>query len=244
MSPWAEPEIAEDVSKLNGHYHLQMLSLMILESKPKDLLAAVKILAGSTVEIAAASVGDGSLVQVVQKMEEDSKASGSLLEVAGTEIQEELEELMFIEAAVEEVTAAATEEEMKSAEAATEEDEQEAPPAAEEAATLAATVKLTPDAEDQVTGADPDMDSWDIPPADPAPEEATHEEAAKDEETGAEKVTPAEEAASVEDAALSEEATKNEGSAGSGAAPPAPLCHGVGEMASPAAQGEQLRVTQ
>lgn len=96
---------------------------------------------------------------VVQKMEEDSKASGSLLEVAGTEIQEELEELMFIEAAVEEVTAAATEEEMKSAEAATEEDEQEAPPAAEEAATLAATVKLTPDAEDQVTGADPDMDS-------------------------------------------------------------------------------------
>lgn len=179
---------------------------------------------------------------VVQKMEEDSKASGSLLEVAGTEIQEELEELMFIEAAVEEVTAAATEEEMKSAE--TEEDEQEAPPAAEEAATLAATVKLTPDAEDQVTGADPDMDSWDTPPADPAPEEATHEEAAKDEETGAETVTPAEEAASVEDAALSEEATKDEGSAGSAAAPPAPLCHGVGEMAPPAAQGEQLRVTQ
>lgn len=72
-------------------------------------------------------------------MEEDSKASDSLLEVAGTEIQEAPEEVMVKEAA-KGVTAAANGEEMKSAE----EEEQEAP---------------SPDAEDQIIGADPDMDS-------------------------------------------------------------------------------------
>lgn len=157
------------------------------------MLAAVTTLAGSTVEVAAASVGDGGLVKAVQEVEEDSKASDSLQEVAGTEIQEEPEEVMVKEAA-EGGTAAANQEEMKPAE----EEEQEAPPPAE-------------DAEGQVTGADPHMDSSEVPAVDPAPEEATREEAATDEEAvGAEEATQAEEPTPAEEAARTEEATKDE----------------------------------
>lgn len=226
------------------------------------MLAAVTTLARSTVEVAAASVGDGGSVKAVQEVEEDSKASDSLQEVAGTEIQEELEEVMVKEAA-EGGTAAANQEEMKPAE----EEEQEAPPPAE-------------DAEDQVTGADPHMDSSEVPAVDPAPEEATREEAATDEEAvGAEKATQAEEPTPAEEAARTEEATKDEDATeeeetmvneeaapaeesilneeaesqrsdledvpaadpeGSSAAPPTRLHHSFGEMAPPAAQREQL----
>lgn len=210
------------------------------------MLAAVTTLAGSTVEVAAASLGDGGLVKVVQEVEEDSKASDSLQEVAGTEIQEELEEVMVKEAA-EGGTAAANQEEMKPAE----EEEQEAPPSAE-------------DAEDQVTGADPHMDSSDVPAVDPAPEEATHEEAAADEEaaitgeatkdedtTEEEETMVNEEAAPAEESILNEEAESQRSDLedvpaadpeGSSAAPPTCLHHSFGEMASLAAQGEQLFV--
>lgn len=69
---------------------------------------------------------------------------------------------------------AAANEEMKSAE------EEEL----QETTTSAAAVKPSPD---------PDTGSSNIPPVDPAPEEAMHGEATTDEETGAEKETPAEE---------------------------------------------------
>lgn len=178
---------------------VQILSLFISESIP-DLLAAVKILAGSTVEIAAASVGDGSLVKAVQKIEEDSKACDSFLELTGTEIQEALEEVMVKEAA-----AAVNKEELRSAEGNAGEEEQD------EIATSAPTVKPNTDAEDQVTGGDSEMESSDIPSVDPADEATSHEEAATDKETVvAEKATQAEEPPPTEEAIRAQEAVLDE----------------------------------
>nr|XP_046259380.1 brain acid soluble protein 1-like [Scatophagus argus] len=76
---------------LSQHF---LSSLCSSESIP-DLLTAVKILAGSTVEIAAASVGETSLVKAVQKVEEDGKGLDFTLEVVEPEI---------LEATTEEVT--------------------------------------------------------------------------------------------------------------------------------------------
>lgn len=101
------------------------LSLCPSESMP-DLLTAVKILAGSTVEIAAASVGERSLLKAVRKIEEDGKGLDSLLEVVEPEILEAITEAVVKEAA-EEGTVVVNEEELKSAEA-----DAEAPAAEEE----------------------------------------------------------------------------------------------------------------
>ncbi|KAM9818782.1 uncharacterized protein mgarpb isoform 1-T1 [Syngnathus typhle] len=59
-----------------------------------DLLTAVKILAGSTVEIAAASVGESSLVRAVRHIEDDGKGLASVLEVLQPEDLEETKDLM------------------------------------------------------------------------------------------------------------------------------------------------------
>ncbi|XP_049576812.1 fibrous sheath CABYR-binding protein isoform X2 [Syngnathus scovelli] len=59
-----------------------------------DLLTAVKILAGSTVEIAAASVGESSLVRAVRHIEDDGKGLDSVLEVLQSENLEETKDLM------------------------------------------------------------------------------------------------------------------------------------------------------
>ncbi|XP_029019423.1 fibrous sheath CABYR-binding protein isoform X2 [Betta splendens] len=77
-----------------------------------DLLTAVKVLSGSTVEIAAASVGEKSLVNAVQQIQEDREALNSSEEVVKPEILEAPAE-SFAETA-----AAVDEEEAESAEAA------------------------------------------------------------------------------------------------------------------------------
>lgn len=77
-----------------------------------DVLTAVKILAGSTVEIAAASVGEKSLVNAVQQIQENGKVLDSAVEVVQPEI---LEATADVEA--EKATVVMNEGELKSAEA-------------------------------------------------------------------------------------------------------------------------------
>lgn len=162
---------------------------LIPESKG-DLMAAVKLLAGSTVEIAAASVGDRSLVNAVRTTEKESKGSSSLLEVR--EIQQKLGEVMGNEDGDEEAAAA---NKKKS------EEEQEAAPPPEETATAA----ITTDAEPQVTGGAPDTDpSSDISPLDPAPAEKTMSDESA---PPSEEPTTTLEATTPEEAALAEETT-------------------------------------
>lgn len=67
-----------------------------------DLLTSVKLLASPTVEIAAASVGERSLVDVVRQIEEEGKSTDSTVDVAGPEIQEAPVEAVADEAAIEE----------------------------------------------------------------------------------------------------------------------------------------------
>lgn len=77
-----------------------------------DLLAAVKILAGSTVEIAAASISEKSLVNAVQQIQEDGKGLDSMVEVVQPQILEATTDLV-----AETATVVVNEEEPKSAEA-------------------------------------------------------------------------------------------------------------------------------
>lgn len=106
------------------------LSLCPSESIP-DLLTAVKILAGSTVEIAAASVGERSLLKAVRKMEEDGKGLDSSLEVVEPEILEAITETV-VEEAAEEGPVLVYEEKLKSAEAPAAEEETSTPAPEEE----------------------------------------------------------------------------------------------------------------
>lgn len=78
-----------------------LLPVMCLSGSVPDLLSAVKLLAGSTVEIAAASVGERSLVKVVRQIEEDGKSIDSTLEAVEPEILESPTEAGADEAAVE-----------------------------------------------------------------------------------------------------------------------------------------------
>lgn len=64
-----------------------------------DLLTSVKLLAGPTVEIAAASVGERSLVDVVRQIEEEGKGPDLTVDVDEPEIREETQAL--VEAPVE-----------------------------------------------------------------------------------------------------------------------------------------------
>ncbi|XP_051939287.1 fibrous sheath CABYR-binding protein isoform X1 [Hippocampus zosterae] len=68
-----------------------------------DLLTAVKILSGSTVEIAAASVGESSLVRAARQIEDDGKRLDSVLEVIQTEALEGTIDLAAEEASLETV---------------------------------------------------------------------------------------------------------------------------------------------
>eukprot|EP00066_Takifugu_rubripes_P021469 XP_011610735.1 PREDICTED: skin secretory protein xP2-like isoform X1 [Takifugu rubripes] len=209
-----------------------------------DLMAAVKLLAGSTVEIAAASVGDGSLVNVIRTTEQDSKGPSSLLE----EIQPKLEEVTGNEDG-DGGAAAANEQELKPAE---EEEQESAPPPQETA---------TDDAEPQGTGGAPDTDpSSDISPLDPAPAEKTmSDESPTPSEEALEATTPEEAALPEETMVTAPERSVEQGedvsSAETSAEPevlPAedpkctseppetpPLCHSVEETVPPAAQGEE-----
>lgn len=68
-----------------------------------DLLTAVKILAGSTVEIAAASVGESSLVRAARQIEDDGKRLDSVLEVIQTEALDGTKDLAAKESSLETV---------------------------------------------------------------------------------------------------------------------------------------------
>nr|XP_033479657.1 dextranase-like [Epinephelus lanceolatus] len=85
------------------------------ESLP-DLVTAVKILTGSTVEIAAASVGETTLVKAVQKIEDDGKGLDFTLEVVEPEVLEVTTEVGAKEAAGDEAADEVNEEGLKSAE--------------------------------------------------------------------------------------------------------------------------------
>lgn len=100
-----------------------------------DLLTSVKLLASPTVEIAAASVGERSLVDVVRQIEEEGKSTDSTVDVAGPEIQEAPVEAVADEAAVEEA-AEENKEEMKVSEGDPEDAEA---PAAEEETPVSST---------------------------------------------------------------------------------------------------------
>ncbi|XP_031723072.1 uncharacterized protein LOC116394250 isoform X2 [Anarrhichthys ocellatus] len=180
-----------------------------------DLLTAVKILGGSPVEIAAASVGETSLVKAVRKMEEDGKSLDLTLEVVEPEVLEATPEVLAKEEAEEGTLV--TEEELQSAEADAEspaaeelvKEETPAPVAAaaeeEEAISLSeepATSTLTVEEVGEVESEDQAA----VPAA--APEEAVSSTDTSPEDAApAEEATPAEEAITAAEAAPVDETT-------------------------------------
>lgn len=98
------------------------------ESIP-DLLASVKLLAAPTVDIAAASVGERSLADVVRQMEEEEerKNSDSTLTVDGLEIQAETQVPVESPVAADPAVAGTAEETKVSEEAKAPDDEEEMP---------------------------------------------------------------------------------------------------------------------
>lgn len=187
------------------------------ESLP-DMLTAVKVLTGSTVEIAAASVCETSLVKAVRKIEGDGKGLDSTLEVGEPEVQEATAEVVAKEAA-EEATVV-NEEEVTSAEAGADAEDTEAPgpedlikeetsssvvaeeeaaaPRSEEPATSAPIVEVVGEVEAE--------DQAPVPGA--APEDET--EASLEDAAPAEEATPAEEDATSAEAAPVDETSPDE----------------------------------
>lgn len=183
-----------------------------------DVLTAVKILAGSTVEIAAASVGEKSLVNAVQHIQENGKELDSTVEVIRAEILEAAADLVS-----EETSVAVNEEDLKSAEAdAADEaadakdseeliaEETSAPAVAEEeeAATSSPEEASARNAE-EVETEDRAAPKDDISPTEASPEDAspTEEadtstaEASADDDTSPGEMTPAAETSAEEAAA-------------------------------------------
>ncbi|KAG7214494.1 hypothetical protein INR49_023006 [Caranx melampygus] len=173
------------------------------ESMP-DLLTAVKILAGSTVEIAAASVGETSLVEAVRQIEEEVKGLDSTLEVAEAEVLEVAAEVIDKEAA-EEAAVVLNEEEVKSEEAGAVEEVADAEvvevPADEEVATDETS---TPAGKVEEAEASPPEEATASTPTAEEVGEATAEDQAPDSLTEAspegrvEEVTPSEETTTAE----------------------------------------------
>ncbi|XP_057700757.1 neurofilament medium polypeptide [Corythoichthys intestinalis] len=97
----AEPAAVEEAPTVLAEAAPTSVEIITMEATPTeapasseaatDLLTAVKILAGAT-EIAAASVGESSLVRAVRHIEEDGKALDSVLEVLESEVLERTEE--------------------------------------------------------------------------------------------------------------------------------------------------------
>nr|XP_019939368.1 PREDICTED: skin secretory protein xP2-like [Paralichthys olivaceus] len=159
-----------------------------------DLLTAVKILAGSTVDIAAASVGETSLVKSVRQIEEDGKDLEPTLEVV-----EVTTEVVSKEAA-EEAAEVVIVEELKSAEAGAHEEVAEAPSAEEgmtEETPAPAEEEATasPPGEGEVSGHAVEVgevsDEDEVPGPEAAPEEAVSSTGASPEVT-AEDISPTE----------------------------------------------------
>ncbi|CAJ1052946.1 fibrous sheath CABYR-binding protein-like [Xyrichtys novacula] len=166
-------------------------SFCLLESTP-ELLSAVQVSAGSTVEIAAASVGDTSLVEVVHVIKEDENG---LSFTAVTEILEESTEMEAKEALEE--TAAESEEVLETGEAVV---KIEAPAEEKVAVKTSAPAALE---EEQEVAASPDESLLQT-------EEKVEDVGTEDQAlvTGAappEEATPAEEASTAADAASPDE---------------------------------------
>ncbi|KAM7393667.1 hypothetical protein PAMP_020522 [Pampus punctatissimus] len=172
-----------------------------------DLLTAVQILADSTVEIAAASVGETSLVKAVRQIEEDGKSLDSTPEASTDVKAEEGSE----EAAV------VNEEEQKSAEVPTVEEvadtedagnpavevvikEETSAPAASQEEEEEAVASLT---EEPATSAPTVEEVGEVQAEDQAPEEAVSStEASPEDAAPAEEVTTTAEDAPVEEETL------------------------------------------
>ncbi|XP_030586369.1 fibrous sheath CABYR-binding protein isoform X2 [Archocentrus centrarchus] len=162
------------------------------ESVP-DLFAAVKILASSTTDIAAASVGENSLVEAVRQIEGEGKGH----EVLEAEALEALAKEASEGAAVVE-----GEEELKS-----EEDEEGA--GAEDAQIPAAEEVVRAGEEEAAVGSHPQETTSSTPTVD----EPEAEDAAPEEAISPEDAAPAEDAISSEDAAPAEDAISSEDAA-------------------------------
>lgn len=125
---------------------------MIPSESIPDLLTSVKLLAAPAVDIAAASVAERSLVDVVRQMEEEGKNSDSTVTVDEAEIQEETQ--VPVEAPVADDPAVAeTVEETKVSEDVVEEAEA---PAGEEETPAEDDQTMVPPSEEPVGEAEPE----------------------------------------------------------------------------------------
>ncbi|XP_077428095.1 uncharacterized protein mgarpb isoform X1 [Vanacampus margaritifer] len=175
----APPVVAEDVPTTAEATEETPAEAPASAEAVPDLLTAVKILTSSTVEIAAASVGESNLMRAVRHIEEDGKGSDSVLEALQPEALEGTQDLT-IKDSPHEIVVVTNEEELDSAEvvscdeeAVTEvkvsaeeitkeasaratEEEEEVPP--EEAAPSGPTEEITGEmhAEDQNPAPDPE----------------------------------------------------------------------------------------
>lgn len=163
-----------------------------------DLLTAVKLLAGSTVEIAAASVGERSLVKAVLKIEEDGKSLDSVVEIGDSKILKATAEA--VEGA-EEGAVVENEEELKSAEDA------EAP-AAEDDSSAPVLVAADEEEQEEAAACPPEEATTSAPIVEEIGEAEPEDQSAPEEvffsptEASPEDVGPAEEAAPAEEAVL------------------------------------------
>lgn len=162
-----------------------------------DLLTAVKILAGSTVEIAAASVGERSLVKAVLKIEEDGKNLDSSVGVVESKILEATTEEVAEEGAVVE-----NEEELKSAEDA------EAP-AVEEESSVPEVVAAEEEELEEAAASPPEEATTSAPIVEEIGEAEPEDQGAVT-EAATEEVVSSPTEASPEDAGPAEEATPAE----------------------------------
>ncbi|KAK2815648.1 hypothetical protein Q5P01_026115 [Channa striata] len=149
----AAAEDAPVAEEVEASVETQAEALQRRVSPMPDLLTAVKILTGSTVEIAAASVGEKRFVNAAQQIEGDGRGLDSTVEVPQPEILEVTAELTAKEAAD-----GVNEEELRSSEAGAVEEVADADDAEEVIAEETSTAAAAEEEEEA---------------AEPPPEEAT-----------------------------------------------------------------------
>ncbi|KAF3687205.1 hypothetical protein EXN66_Car002877 [Channa argus] len=191
------------------------MSFSVIISSPSsesipDLLTAVKILTGSTVEIAAASVGEKRFVNAIQQIEGGERGLDSTVDVSQPEILEATIELTTKEAA-----AGVNEEELKSSEAGAVEEAADAEDTeevfAEKTSAPADAVEeggATEPPPEEATGATQTVGEAEEEALEP---EAAHKEALSSTKASPEDAPPAEEATPTEEATTSAEAPPVDG---------------------------------
>ncbi|XP_061686962.1 fibrous sheath CABYR-binding protein [Syngnathoides biaculeatus] len=216
-APAVEAEAAPIAVEVTATEESPAEALASAEPVP-DLLTAVKILAGPTVDIAAASVGESSLVRAARRIEEDGKALESALEVLQPEVLEGTKDPVA-KAPLAEAVVITNEEELDPAEVVSGDGE----PITE--------IKVSPEETTTEEAASPATDEEEeVPPEEAAPSGPTQEEAggilpedqnpAPDpeaniipEEASAEEAAPSAEPSNTADAAVEEEVPPTETSA-------------------------------